>query len=216
MGREMPIIAMYDLHAETPLYHLVYDFRKVFGDGIDQAQPSLYVAGNAQRVHDSIRAEWQLLKSREIVPWLSAGTYGEFEPYKLEYMILEAMLNGAQGITYYWWGDFETPWDYYYHAKALMHLAPYEDLIMDGEPVELTGSNDALTYSAIRNGDEMLILVGNYMNAPDGTTTINLPFASVTSIEDARGDLRYANVPKLELSVEPQKIMLLHVVGRGQ
>jgi hypothetical protein len=213
MGRQMPVIAMYDLHAETPVYHLVYDFRKVFGDCIDQAQPSLYVQGSAQRVHDSIRAEWRLLGSREILPWLSTGTYGEFEPYKLEYMILEALLNGARGITYYWWGDFDTPWDYYYHAKALAHIAPFEDLIMDGEPIELTGSNDALTYSAIRRGDELLILVGNYMNAPSVSTTIDLPFEAVASITDLRDGKRYGAGPSLELAIAPQKIVLLHVVA---
>jgi len=66
----------------------------------------------------------------------------------------------------------------------------------------------------MRRGNEMLILVGNYMNALDGATTIDMPFAAVTSVKDLRGDQRYANAPKLELSIAPQEIVLLHVVGR--
>jgi hypothetical protein len=103
---------------------------------------------------------------------LSAGHMG-IEPYKLEQMILEALLNGACGFDYYWYGDFDTPMDFYYHSKALAEVAPYEDIIMDGVVVsDLEGSNKNLTYSAIKKGNEMLLLVGNYKRDANGQSEI--------------------------------------------
>ena len=161
-GAKMPLVASYNHHAAVPVHLLVVDFNQIYPQYVKQAQPSLYVAGRAQNVHDSIRKNYQLMKKNAIVPWLSAGTYGELEPYKMEPMILEALLNGACGITYFRYDDFDTPMDFYYHAKALAEIAPYEDLIMDGEVLEPTGSNKEFTYSGVKKGNEMLLLIGNY------------------------------------------------------
>ena len=148
-----------------------------------------------------------------IIPWLTAGTYGEFEPYKLEQMILEALLNGACGITYYCYTDFDTPLDFYYHAKALAEIAPYEDLIMDGEILEPSGSNQQLTYSGIKRGNEMLLLVGNYRNAP-GNTAYTAPFANVTQIKDLRSGKVLPAANPIKLDVPEGGIMLLYITGK--
>jgi len=212
-GNKMPAVASYNHHAEKLLHQLIVDFNQIYPQYVNDAQPSLYVAGRAEDVHNSIRANYKLLKTRKIIPWLTAGTYGEFEPYKLEQMILEALLNGACGITYYCYADFDTPLDFYYHAKALAEIAPYEDLIMDGEVLEPTGSNKQLTYSGIRKGGEMLLLIGNYQNTP-GSTTYSAPFATVTQIKDLRSGKVLPVENPIKLDVPKDGIMLLYIAGK--
>ncbi|MGI6355813.1 MAG: discoidin domain-containing protein [Lentisphaeria bacterium] len=159
-------------------------FRRIYPQYINMAMPSLYVAGRAVDVHNRIRGNYQKMKSRRQIPWLSTGTYGEFEPYKVEMMVLEALLNGADGITYYCYGDFtDTPHDFYYHARALAMLRPYEDLIMDGEVLEPTGSNDQMFYSGIRQDKQMLLLIGNYYKAEE-STTFTFPWANLETVLD--------------------------------
>jgi tetratricopeptide (TPR) repeat protein len=215
MGRAMPIIGSYNNHAAAPPHHMVMDFVAGYPQALDQAQPSLYVRGDARLVHRSIRANYEVLKRRDILPWLSAGTYGEFEPRLLEQMILEALLNGACGITYYKFSDFDTPMDFYYQAKALAQVAPYEDLIADGEPCELKADNETLWYSACRKDDEVLLLVGNYDRAPDGKTAIDLPFAHVDEVRDLRSGQRLPVAVTLRLDVAPGEIALLYARGRA-
>ncbi|MCF6177463.1 MAG: hypothetical protein L3J71_17040 [Victivallaceae bacterium] len=211
-GGKMPIVASYNHHAVKPVHHLVTDFNLIYPEYVKLAQPSLYVAGRALDVHNSIRKNYQLMKSRNIVPWLSTGTYGELEPYKIEQMVLEALLNGASGITYYWYGDFDTSLDFYYHAKALAAIAPYEDLIMDGLVLEPTGSNGAMTYSGIRKGNEMLLLIGNYAKT-DPETIFVAPFNKVTVIKDLRSGKKITPTANLKLNVPRGDIRLLYIKG---
>jgi hypothetical protein len=211
-GGKTPIVASYNHHAAKPVHHLVTDFNLLYPDYIKQAQPSLYVAGRALDVHNSIRKNYQLMKSRNIVPWLSTGTYGELEPHKVEQMVLEALMNGATGITYYWYGDFDTSLDFYYHAKALAEIAPYEDLIMDGKVIEPTGSNSAMTYSGIRKGNEMLLLIGNYAKT-DPETVFVVPFSKVTTVKDLRSGKKLNSTANLKINVPRGDIRLLHIKG---
>lgn len=90
--------------------------------------------GRAQLVADRIRFDYDAMQSRQIIPWLSAGTYGEYDPPMTEPMVLESILNGARGVTYYKFDDFD-PMDFYYHSKALASLAPFETLLQAGKPV---------------------------------------------------------------------------------
>jgi hypothetical protein len=207
---KMPVVATYDNEPLEPEYQ-IYNFNKIYPAYIQQAQPSLYVAGNAERVHNSIRANYKLMKSKNIIPWLTAGTYGEFDSFKIEPMILEALLNGACGITYFFFYDFDNPMDYYYHAKALAEIAPFEDLIMDGEVLEPTGSNKELIYSGVKKGNELLLLIGNYRKVKDSGTTIELPLDSVSQIKDLRSGQMLKAEKTLKIDIPPGEFRLLHV-----
>ncbi|MDD4097873.1 MAG: discoidin domain-containing protein, partial [Lentisphaeria bacterium] len=159
-------------------------FQRIYPQYINMAMPSLYVAGRAVDVHKRIRGNYQMLRAKNQVPWLSTGTYGEFEPYKVEMMVLETLLNGANGVTYYSYGDFtDSPHDFFYHARALAMLRPYEDLIMDGEVLEPSGANDLMFYSGIRQDRQMLLLVGNYYKA-DEATAFTFPWAGLDTVVD--------------------------------
>jgi len=173
------------------------------------------VAVRAGDVHASIRNNHKRLKNKQLIPWLTTGTYGEFDSFKMEPMILEALLNGAGGITYYAYNDFtDSPLDFYYHAKALAQIRPYENLIADGEVLEPAGSNGEFLYSGIRQDDEMLLLAGNYFNAPE-KTTVKLPFAEVTAVTDLRSGKKVDAGTEFTFDVPKGDIRLFHIRGRG-
>ncbi len=213
-GGNMPIVGSYNNHMTHPVHSRVIDFRKIYPKYLDESQPSLYVCGRALDVHEAIRGNYKLLnKKRDTLPWLTAGCYGEFEPYKLEQMILETLLNGGKGITYYWYGDFDNPLEFYYHARALKEIAPYESIIVKGEVLEPAGSNKLLTYSGVKKGNEMLLLIGNYQGGKP-ETEIKLPFKSVEKITDLQTGKSVPTSNLLKLDVPSSKIRLLYIKGK--
>lgn len=184
---KMPLLQCYNTQPIDPDYGFILDFNRFYPASVDFAGSSLYVVGNAQKVHDLMRENCKILKNNNNIPWLSPGTYGEFQPYKLEQMILEALMNGACGIYYFSYSEFDTPMDFYYHSKALAEIAPYEDILLDGEKLfDLAGSNKNLTYSAVRKGNEMLLLIGNYKRDSNGETEIILPVENISEIWNLR------------------------------
>ena len=171
----MPLIGSYARQPLRPKYG-VERWETTYPASLDMAQPSLYVAGRALDVHNNIRGNHALLGNKNLIPWLTAGCYGEFDSYKMEQMVLEALLNGARGITYYSFDDFtDSPLDFYYHLKALAAIRPYEDLVMDGAVTEISGTNRDMTYSMLLKDGEALLLVGNYANSTP-ETSVRLPF----------------------------------------
>jgi len=121
------------------------------------------------------------------------------------------LLNGAGGITYYCFGDFtDSPLDFYYHAKALAELRPYEDLVVEGEVLDAEGSNPGLTYSALRRGGELLLLVGNYRNA-EPRTVFPIPFKTVAEIKDLRSDERVQSGSSFAFDVPKGDIRLFYI-----
>jgi hypothetical protein len=212
-----PIFTCYNVRPTFPNYQGIYDFKHLYPDYLDAAANSLYVGGNALKVHDEIRSNYLLIKKKRNIPWLSTGTYGEVSPYKVEPMVLEALMNGANGITYFAYKDFDTPREFYYHAKALAEIAPYEDLLVDGEILtDFEGSNKNLTYSAVRKGGEMLILIGNYKRDPGGETDLVLPYKKIKEIRDLRDDGKGKHIKPenpLRINIPKNQIGLYHIQG---
>ena len=153
----------------TPLNDGLFAFDHLYPDLLQMAMPSLYVAGNQMAVAKSIAANRARMKTNDIVPWLSTGCYGEYEPSHTRDMILEALANGASGVTYYWYGHFDAA-HFKYHAEAVDLVAPVEDLFMDGKP--LTGlkcSHDRVKLCGMGVGNEMAVLVSSYQGVAAGT-----------------------------------------------
>jgi hypothetical protein len=174
-GIKMPVIGSYNRQPLHPIYGVEL-WKDTYPSSIDWAQPSLYVAGRATDVHNNIRGNHKLLGNKLLIPWLTTGCYGEFESYKVEQMVLEALMNGARGITYFGFSEFtDSPLDFYYHIKALAAVKDHEDLIMDGKVTDITGTNKDMVYSMLVNGNEALLLVGNYNNSTP-ETMVKLPF----------------------------------------
>lgn len=126
-----------------------------------------------------MRKPFKTLKNtRALVPFITggSGSYTEAAMYHIpEQIILEAAMNGASGFELYTYHSLESPLDYFYIARAMTQLLPYEKILMDAALTDVKASSRKLLYTGRRLGKEMLILAGNYGKFTGETTTIELP-----------------------------------------
>ena len=116
----------------THVYQGLFDFEAVSANGIDLAMPSLYTRGDPLAVRDRIRAILAKRPGTFVLPWLTAGTLGEYPSRYLRALLLEAFFSGARGITYFHAEDFDTPEDFLAHAQAIAIVSRFEDYFTRG------------------------------------------------------------------------------------
>ena len=207
----MPLLYNYNRQPLTKCYHS-FEKWSLNGKFVDGGQPSLYVAGNELRVHNNIKGNFALQSDkskRVLIPILTPGTYGAYEPYHLEQMIYETMLNGAKGFFYYPWRGFISPIYFYYHAKAMKNVIRYQDLILNGEIFTPECSTPSMTVSGVKSDSEALLLIGNYQPAGN-ICNIKLPFEKAKITDVLTGEvIDMKTVSKLP--VPDKRIRLLHL-----
>jgi hypothetical protein len=211
-------VGLYGLAPSKPTIQTYFTWNKLYPRIIDIPQPSIYVQGRAAEVAERIRKDYQETQKRNSIPWLTAGTYGEFAPPMMEPMVLEAILNGGGGVTYYKYDGFE-PLDYYHHARALATLGKFPSLLKTGKPVVAFGGDNAdLHYTAFASETEALLLVGNYGRSPKTATTLTAPFVQVgkASLVDGAANVINATLAdnKISIDVPPGEFRLMHVTKR--
>ena len=183
------IYGSYRTEPITPLNDGLFAFDNTYPDLLQMAMPSLYVAGNPQAVAENISANRARMKTNDIIPWLSTGCYGEYDPLRTRDMILEAFANGSRGVTYYWYGHFDAA-HFQSHAEAINIVAPIEDIFMDGTPLtDLKCNHDKLKVCGMGLGagpsSEQAVLVSNYQGVARGTSvTIHTSAAPGTLVWD--------------------------------
>lgn len=209
-----PPIGLYNNHPGNPVYGYLYEWKRIYPATVDFAMPSLYVQGNVARVRETIRSNREALGKSKIIPWLTTGTYGEFDSFLVEPMILEAFLNGASGITYYSFFDFD-PEDFYYHAKALALLHPYQDLLASGTPAHGDSGNDAVASSLFKNNREALLMLSNYGSARPLQARVAPVFSEGGEIRDAVSGETLSAAELNTLSIPGQGFRLLHFTNKN-
>lgn len=206
-----PLKGNYNVVAAPPIYHKIYDFGALYPDYFDFGMPVLYVRGDVARVHDTIRENYLAMGNHNIIPWMTAGTYGEFPPVKTGQMILEALLNGAQGITYYRFQDHD-PMDYYHQAVALSAIAPHEALLKEGKLLTPSSTNPALSVTLWGTGKEALLLVGHYQDGGKAeSTSVTLPGGKIATLKPLLGKAVALENDAIPLILEPGEHRLFHV-----
>jgi hypothetical protein len=159
----------YRTQPTTPLNDGLFAFGNLYPDMLQMAMPSLYVAGSGMAVARGVATNRAAMQTNDIIPWLSTGCYGEYDPAHTRDMLLEVFANGSRGVTYYWYGYFDAA-HFRYHAEAISIIAPIEDLFMDGRPLEGIECSDARVKACgMGMGAEMAVLVSNYQGVPAGT-----------------------------------------------
>ena len=148
--------------------------------------------------------------NKKLIPFLTAGTYGEYSPELLEPMILESFLNGAGGITYFKFADFDTPEDFYYHAVALAKLRPYEDLIAAGKPVAVSAAPAGIKTSALQDKNDLLLLLGNY-DGVEPQVRVTLPAPAAKMVDCNTGKTLKADGKTLSVNVPAGKFRLIYI-----
>lgn len=204
---DSPLVGAYNLVADPRYYHNVFDFLQNYPDSLQFGMPVLYVRGDVQKVHETIRKNNIAMKNRDIIPWLTTGTYGEFPAYKVEQQILETVLNGAKGFTYYRFQDHD-PMDFYHQVIALRLLAPYEQLLKNGGRLALEESNENLAYTAWGDDREALILLGNYReNSDPQSTGIRIIDRDIIELQDVKTGESINITDTLRLEANEQRLL---------
>ncbi len=186
VGEDIGIVyGSYRTHPTNELNDGLFAWGNLYPDLLQIAMPSLYSGGDRMRVANSIRANRALMDTNDIIPWLSTGTYGEYEPVRTRDLVLEALANGARGITYYSYRNFD-PLHFKYHAEAIDIVAPIEDIFVDGVPIEgLSCDSERIKVCGMVAGGEMAILVSNYEGVEPGTTvTVQAPIEGESQLWD--------------------------------
>ena len=206
----MPLLYNYNRQPLSKCYHS-FEKWSLNGKFVYGGQPSLYVAGNEMRVHENVSGNFALQSDknkRVLVPILTPGTYGAYEPFRLEQMIYETMLNGARGFFYYPWRGFVSPIYFYYHAKAMQNVIKYQDLIFNGTIFTPVCSNSDITLSGVKSSSEALVLLGNYKNVTKAFS-LPLPFDNA-AIYDVLNNKNMTTAELEKLHIPTGKVMLLY------
>ncbi len=209
-GGDNPVAGLYSSTAYPPLFE-IFDFDQIHPAYVQIGQPHLYFAGDIERTHDRVRANYEKLEERFLIPWLTAGTFGKIPSYKMEQIILECFLNGARGVTHYRYDDYD-PMDFYYHAVAMKRLAPFQLLLKNGHLIEVHGDNGELSYSAFGNDKEALVLVGNYSGSDSAVTRLDFGHREVASVTNLMNGQTMPSAEADEIHVRPGMHVLLHWV----
>jgi len=147
----------------THIYQGLFDFGAVSSNGIDLAMPSLYTSGDPQAVRDRITGILAKQPETFVLPWLTAGTLGEYPSRYLRASLLEAFFSGARGITYFQAEDFDTPEDFLAHAQAIAVVSRYEDYFTRGsadQEVRVESGDASVIARALES--RLLVLLGSY------------------------------------------------------
>ena len=183
--RREVVYGSYRTQPITKLNDGLFRWSNLYPDLLQIAMPSLYVVGNQMAVANSIAANRAAMKRNDIIPWLSTGTYGQFGPERTRDMVLAALANGARGITYYCYRDFD-PLHFKYHSQAVDIVAPVEDIFVDGAPIAgLSCDRPNVKLCGMAAAGEMAVLVSNYAGlSPETRVRVSVPQQARSQVWD--------------------------------
>ncbi len=181
--KKMPVIGFYALRPDgTTSFQLgkvpFLGWNYLYPDYCDEIQDSYYGRDTAE-AHKRARQYYMRIRNPKIlVPWITGGAGAHCETAyskRTGQHLIEVLMNGAGGVQYFMYPSFESPLDYYYHARTLSELVPFEDILMKGTLDEsFRGSNDKLLYTARILGNRTLLLIGNYAAVNPAETVIKV------------------------------------------
>ncbi|MFI4912329.1 MAG: hypothetical protein ACIAQZ_11745 [Sedimentisphaeraceae bacterium JB056] len=205
-------VGLYHVCESGGVYQDVFSFDKIYPDYINLSQKPLYIGGQLDTIHCVAQDEYRLLKEKwRAFPWITTGTYGEYPSFKIELMIYELILNG-NGVAFFCFVDFDNAKEYYYVAKSLKNLEPYQHILETGNPdLEWKVDNELISSSAFKTDKEGLFLVGNYVSGTEEYVKPNLPFNDISLIRDVCRD-KIVSIYEFENQIiKPQQIGLFYV-----
>lgn len=197
-----PLMGAYRVYAKNNHSGQVFNYNKLSPKYLQLSQSNLYVGGDVKIVRNTIKEDYSIQKKRASIPWITAGTSGEFPSKRIEPMIYEIILNGASGFVYFINTNWDTPMDLYYQAVALKNLYPYENMLFSGgAPIELPCSNKRIKISAWKNGKETIILAANYLTNSKENAIITLPTAKIAELKDIRHNKKLTSSKTISCSL---------------
>lgn len=186
LRRPRPLIGYYQ-SGPGWVYHNVLDFAKLYPEAAQIANPEFYGRTWPPAAAAIARRHKPTDPGIPLIMWTSPGTAnwdGEAPFPRLFDSTLALLFNGALGCAYYT-PSYLTPGDLLAQAQAVWVAAPVEEIIANATLV-----NDAVCETegghvwAIRAGEELLVLVGEFAHLGPREVTVRLPVNQSAQIVD--------------------------------
>jgi hypothetical protein len=216
-GAEKFIIGSYDLIPDR-IYHQFMRFNEMHSaKAINICMPSLYVAGDALKVANTVKDIRKTIGSSRIIPWITGGADASFEcdAINQKYILLELFFNGSMGFTtwpFLGWDALDTK----YLSQVMNMITPLENIIVDGLVMKnLTASDKYVRTAGLIRGNEAAILVSDYYHDTLPAVSLKLSVPEAASLFDvATGEkltTLKAGVNLVKLPAYPENARLLYV-----
>ncbi len=197
------------------VYQFTWPFDRLYPEYLQSSQPSTYTPlypYHIALVGDEAREDRQQLPRADVIPWITPGDAGTFSGERFRYALLECFANGARGMQF-WSGRV---WDSELlaaYARVIRNVAPVEDLLVEGELLEGAQVQGAGRLSGVVSGDEMVILVADYLGETDGTVIVTLPVeGAMTATDLDNGEtLQVVADGTLRVPLGDERARLLHL-----
>ncbi|MCX5642506.1 MAG: hypothetical protein NTY10_04670 [Candidatus Omnitrophica bacterium] len=216
-GPAQLIIGSYDVMPGR-IYHQFQRFEELYAAGaVNICMPSLYVAGDALKVGNTVKDVRKAIGKARIILWITGGSDDSFECDGIDqkYILLELFLNGATGFTtwpYLGWDALDVK----YLSQVMNMVTPLEDIIMDGKVMEnLTASNQYVRTAGLVKGKEAAILISDYYHDALPAVTLKLNSPAPSGLFDVATGKKLAvlkaGANSIELPAYPEKARLLYI-----
>jgi hypothetical protein len=164
-------------------------------------------------IGNECREDRSNLPRADVIPWITPGNAGTFSGERFRYALLECFANGARGVNF--WND--RLWDadlMAAYARVIRNVTPVENIIISGRLLEDAEIESPGRISGVVNGDEMLVLVADYLRAGPTELDIILPIKNrciVTDLDTREKVGEISADERLTIPLHLERARLLHV-----
>ena len=209
-------LGVYDWRAGKQ-YQFTWDFDRLYPEHLQSSQVSTYTPlfpYHLTVIGDECREDRQSLPKADVLPWITPGDAGTFTGDSLRYALLECFANGARGMNF-WSGRL---WDaelLVAYARVVRNVAAVEGVIISGELLEGAEVEAPARVSGIVSGDEMVVLVADYLRPAPTEVSVKLPVQKAcVAVDLDTGETVGEIAPGQALTVPlpSERARLLHVL----
>ncbi len=202
-------------------YQYTWPFDRLYPEYLQSSQVSTYTPlypYHISLVGDECREDRSHLPKTDVIPWITPGDAGTFSGERFRYALLECFANGARGVNF--WSN--RVWDTELmaaYARVLRDIAPVEDIVISGKLLEGAEIESPGRISGVVSGDEMMVLVADYLRVSPTELDIKLPVKSkciVTDLDTREEVGEISNDEWLTIPLHTERVLLLHVKPKTQ
>ena len=203
-GLRMGSYAIHPSHTRYP----VLPFDRLYPDVLDFAMPSIYVH-QPKSVGEAVAADRARMQHNHIIPWLQPGNLGEKSSSDIFEELVSALLAGGEGATYYTFHGFDAA-DFAAVSRAVRTIAPYEQVIANGEPITQWGrTTDYVAYG--KRLDQQAVWMVACDEVRSANVNLKLPFSSQQSVfelTDGRKERVELKSGRLSAQLDPGQVRI--------
>jgi hypothetical protein len=197
-------------------YQSTWPFDRLYPEYLQSSQVSTYTPlypYHISLIGNECRDDRLNLPRADVIPWITPGNAGTFSGQRFRYALLECFANGARGLNF--WND--RLWDAELmaaYARVIRNIVPVEDIIISGRLLEGAEVESLGRISGVACGDEMLVLVADYLRTGPTKLDIKLPVKGISIVTDLDTCEKVGDISADELLTVPlhhERARLLHV-----